>query len=67
MNKIKIRATTWVSLFIHLCLFSAIAYSGIEKWGYHWHYILIAIVPPLIFFYRNIIDYDKLEKKQWKR
>ncbi len=59
MRNIKISVTTWISYIIHLSLFSAIAYSGIEKQGFDWTYILVAIVPPTIFFYKNIITYDK--------
>jgi len=59
MKNIKISVTTWISYIIHLALFSAIAYSLIEKWGFHWTYILVAIVPPTIFFYKNITLYDK--------
>lgn len=56
MDKIKI--TTWIALIVHLFLFSCIAYSGIQKWGFHWHYIIVAVVPPFIFFYKNIKEYD---------
>lgn len=56
MNKIKI--TTWIALVLHLFLFSCIAYSGIQKWGFHWYDILVAVVPPFIFFYKNIKEYD---------
>jgi len=54
----KAKVTTWVAFVVHLFLFSAIAYSGIQKYGFHWNYIVVAIIFPCVFFYRNIKDYD---------
>jgi len=55
----KAKFTTWIAFIVHLFLFSAIAYGGIEKWGFSWWYIIIAITFPCYFFYQNINDYDR--------
>lgn len=55
----RAKLTTWISFVIHLLLFGAIAYSGIQKWGYDWKYLLVAVILPIYFLYRNIQDYDK--------
>jgi hypothetical protein len=55
----QIKLTTWIAFTVHLFLFSAIAYSGIVKWGFSWSYVLIAILFPCIFFYQNIKEYDR--------
>lgn len=54
----NIKITTWIALILHLFLFGCIAYSSIQKWGFHWHFIFVAVVPPFIFFYQNIKEYD---------
>jgi hypothetical protein len=53
------KLTTWIAFIGHLFMFSLIAYSGIDKWGFDWKYILIAIAFPCLFFYQNIRAYDK--------
>jgi hypothetical protein len=60
----KAKATTWLAFIIHLFLFSVIAYSGIQKGGFSWVYIAIAIILPCIFFYQNIRDYDTTRNKK---
>lgn len=54
----KARATTWIAFVIHLFVFSAIAWQGVDLWGFDWKYILVAIVIPCYFFYQNIKEYD---------
>lgn len=54
----KAKTTTWVAFIVHLFLFSSIAYAGIQISGYHWRALLVAIIPPCIFLYQNIKDYD---------
>jgi hypothetical protein len=55
----RAKLSTWIAFIVHLFVFSSIAYSGINKWGFDWIHILIAIAFPCLFFYQNIRDYDK--------
>lgn len=55
----KIKGTTIVAYVVHVVLFSAIAYSGISRWGFDWKYLLLPIIFPAIFLYQNYRDYDR--------
>ena len=59
----NIKTTTWIALVVHLFIFSAISYGGMQKWGFSWVYVATAIVPPFIFFYQNIRDYDQKQQQ----
>lgn len=54
----KAKLTSWLALAIHLLVFGGIAYKGMLLQGYNWSVPIIAIVPPIIFFYKNITEYD---------
>ena len=54
----KAKTTTWIAFVGHLFLFSALTHSAIQKFGFHWSYILIPVVIPTYVFFKNIQDYD---------